>query len=873
MSRLVTMTIGQLTGFIDLQDKGFASGLDQAGRGLDRLQSTTSSKTASIESTVSKSFVEVERAISEGLDPTDALADLDQLERALEQAFGEMVADANKFGAELEREIDTAFDALDDDAAQAGKRAADELVDGLRDGLRDAERVARGAGDDSGRRFGDGVEQSGGGGGGGGRMGKIGVSLVGGLKAGALGVALAAGAAIGAALMTGLEKSLDFEKAKAKLAAQLGTLGADSQRIGKVAGSVFADAYGDSMSDVTDAIKSVVQNMDGMRDASDAALGDMTKRAMDVGEILGEDVNAVTRAVSQILRNELAPNAEAAFDLIVKGAQDGVNKSEDLLDTFNEYSTQFRELGLTGKQALGLLSQGLQAGARDADTVADALKEFAIRAQDGSDTSRAAFEDIGFNADKMFEVFASGGPTAALNLGEVLKRIREIEDPVKRSEVAVALFGTKAEDLQDALYALDPTTAVDAIGQVEGAAKAAGDTLHNTAADRITAFKRTVEENLVNFLDTRVLPALDEWAGWFQTGPMGDALAGLKSDFSGLFDEITSSISEWASSNEDTLGDIKGVYEETFGALTSLISEWVTTATEFWDEWGDTIMSIVSVVVQGVLANIGGWLTTLKGIFQTIKAVLTGDWEAAWEGIKTIAEGATRGIRTLIESALRELLKSMGLNWDEMKSQAKQKLEDLVANVRNLPSTLKSIAAEAKTWLLQAGRDLIMGMINGVKQKAADLANAARNTVANAVNAVRNALDMRSPSKVFELLGIQTIEGYILGVNGKSGAVTAAIQQMVQKALAAARAAVSGAAGGASAGSVIPPPPPKDPNAGGLVAGHYGTGISSPLVDGTGSAGQPAVNVTIQEATIREEADFERLGAAVSFAVMGRGLV
>ncbi len=56
-----------------------------------------------------------------------------------------------------------------------------------------------------------------------------------------------------------------------------------------------------------------------------------------------------------------------ALDLITKATTGIANRSDDLLATVNEYlDAQWRDLGITGEQALGLLTQGLQgAGARD----------------------------------------------------------------------------------------------------------------------------------------------------------------------------------------------------------------------------------------------------------------------------------------------------------------------------------------------------------------------------------------------------------------------------------------------------------------------------------------------------------------------------
>lgn len=320
------------------------------------------------------------------------------------------------------------------------------------------------------------------------------------------GIALAGGAAFAAAFA----EALDVQKAQSKLQAQLGLSAKESQKVGKVAGDLFANAYGDSMEEVNDAIKSVIQNMDGMRTASSAVLKDTAKDAMNLATIMDEDVGKVTQAVAQILRTGLAKNAKEAFDVLTVGVQKGANKAEDLLDTFVEYGTQFRKLGLDAKMATGLLSQGLQAGARDADTVADALKEFAIRAVDMSDASLAAYKSLGLNGEIMSQRIAKGGAYASSGLQLVLDRLRAIKDPVAREAAAVGLFGTKAEDLGQALYAIDPSTAVQSLGQVSGAANRVDKALNNNAQTTFTAWKRQAQTSIVNVIVAEILPRLQD---------------------------------------------------------------------------------------------------------------------------------------------------------------------------------------------------------------------------------------------------------------------------------------------------------------------------------------------------------------------------
>jgi phage-related minor tail protein len=314
------------------------------------------------------------------------------------------------------------------------------------------------------------------------------------LKKAVAGGATAAGVTAGGLLAKGFSDNMDIQSGRAKLSAQLGLTASESAKIGKSAGALYASNYGASLDDVNDTIKNVVANIDGMKDASAASLQDISKKVINLQGTTGETSEAITRAISQMLRTGLAKNADEALDIVTKGFQNGANKSEDFLDTLNEYGTQFRKLGVNGTTATGLISQGLKAGARDGDLVADSIKEFSIRAVDGSKTTADGFKKIGLNAKDMSDKIAKGGPGAQKALGLTLDKLRAMKDPTKRAAAAVELFGTQAEDMGDALYALHPETAAEGLGKVAGAADKMDKTLGDTGQARIETMKRGFEQ-------------------------------------------------------------------------------------------------------------------------------------------------------------------------------------------------------------------------------------------------------------------------------------------------------------------------------------------------------------------------------------------
>lgn len=342
-----------------------------------------------------------------------------------------------------------------------------------------------------------------------------------------------AGIEAGKAFGDALGKATSVEAANDKLAAQLGFSGQIAKDFGAAAGHLYSQAYGDSIGDVNVALKAVWQNGLVDEDAATADIEKVAAKAMDFSSAMNQDVGGVTRAIGTMIKTGLAKNATEAFDVMTRGFQQNVNVADDLLDTFSEYSTQFRKLGLDGQTAMGMLSQGLKAGARDSDTVADALKEFSIRAIDGSKATQNAFHALGLDGKKMADDIAAGGPRATKALGTVLDSLRNMKDPTEKEAAAVGLFGTKAEDLGQALYALDPKTAVKGLGDIAGASDKVGATLADNASTKITMFKRALETGITNYLADKVIPAIQNAVSWLQ-----DHFGGAITAFVGIIQNI-----------------------------------------------------------------------------------------------------------------------------------------------------------------------------------------------------------------------------------------------------------------------------------------------------------------------------------------------
>ncbi|MFE4057398.1 phage tail tape measure protein [Streptomyces sp. NPDC059096] len=473
----------------------------------------------------------------------------------------------------------------------------------------------------------------------------------------------AVGATIGAALMVGVGAALEQGKVPGKLQAQLGTTGPVAAKYGKVAGDLYAGAIVDSVETGAETIKGIAQNGLLPPEATESQIQQMSKRVADTASVMGEDVGKVSRAVGTMLKTGVASSADEAMDVLVKGTQRGVNSAEDLLDTFTEYPTQFRDLGLDAQTAMGLMQQGLQGGARDADTVADALKEFAIRSKDMSAGSVEAFKDIGLNADVMAKTFTKGGPEASKALGDVLKRVKAIEDPAKRNATAVALFGTKAEDLQGALFSLDPSTAVKALGDVKGATDKAGNAMRNNAATKFEMFKRGAMQTLVGVLGDYVVPAL--MTGYDYAVKFGKGVAtaaGFVSDHS-----IAFSIAA---------GLITAFLLPTLVALAAQAWTTTTAVVTGWAAQGAAGAGAVAAFLTANAAMLAGWIAQGAGAVAAAARVV-GAWVLM--GTQSMIHAArmaaawviSMGPVGLIIAAVVALVALVVANWDTIVSATK----------------------------------------------------------------------------------------------------------------------------------------------------------------------------------------------------------
>ena len=246
----------------------------------------------------------------------------------------------------------------------------------------------------------------------------------------------------------------ESDNAYTTLQARTGMSTAEMEKFQEQMDELYAENYGESMEDIADAMSAVVQTT---KETDPNAIKDLTKSAIVLRDTFGFDFTETMRAVNMLM-DQFGISGKQAYNLIVQGAQQGLNKNGDLLDTINEYSVHYANMGNSADDFFNSLINGAASGTFSVDKLGDAYKEFGIRAKDTAKTTTEAYEILGLNADEMRAKIAAGGESAKQATGEVLTKLYALDDQVLQNQAGVDLFGTMWEDLGvDAVKALTDT--------------------------------------------------------------------------------------------------------------------------------------------------------------------------------------------------------------------------------------------------------------------------------------------------------------------------------------------------------------------------------------------------------------------------------
>ncbi|WP_449602458.1 phage tail tape measure protein [Paenibacillus sp. Marseille-Q9583] len=368
----------------------------------------------------------------------------------------------------------------------------------------------------------------------------------------------------------------DQSDAMAQLQAATGVTAEEMLAMKDSAESLYNDRLGEDFNDLGAALATVRQ----VTQATGAELESTTKNAIVFRDVFGEDITQSIKVSDTMMRN-FGVTAEQAYNLLAQGAQNGLNKSDELIDTANEYSVYFKTLGYDAEEMFDQFAAGLGAGAFNIDKIGDAVKEFGIRIKDGSTSTQTAMamlfapDDIeeftqrltkgskksaeymellkhvskdtaselvknlkagGTKSAKAYEALqgimgqginildgiADGSVKGKDAMQQVIDKLGEIEDPIQKSTIGVALFGTQFEDMESGVIAA-LGTAREQFDMTKATMEEVAKVKYDTLSKDFQAVGRQLMTELVIPIGEDLMPALQGFADW-----MGDNTEILK---------------------------------------------------------------------------------------------------------------------------------------------------------------------------------------------------------------------------------------------------------------------------------------------------------------------------------------------------------
>ena len=501
------------------------------------------------------------------------------------------------------------------------------------------------------------------------------------------------------------ELATEGDSSLAMLEARTGATSSEMEGFEDVMYEVYNANYGESLGDVSEKLSTVIQMTD---DLDNASLANVTKNAIALEDVFGFDIKESMRGVNSLM-DQFGITSDQAFNLIVQGAQKGLNQNDDLLDTINEYSVQFKNAGYSADDMFNMLANGAKSGTWSIDKLGDAVKEYNIRWNDG--TSAEALEKLGLNADEMAEKVEGGAESSGKAMQQVMAALMCVEDEQERYILGQTLMGTMWEDLgAETVLALSNTegainSASDAMAQMDSAA-------YDTLESSLSQLGRTVKAEVVqpiaekltpaikdsvNFVNERVGPAVE----WLLShlpevgiilGTIGSVIAAMKwgsivgqiSKISGAFSGFKTAITAipgpvlaiiaivaalaagfmylWET-NEDFRNNVTAVWEELQGSFSELggkISDMLNQLMPLISQIASTVLTafgqIAAAVLPILIQLISELLPVIIGLIDQLLPVLTQIIESVLTVLVDVINQLLPLVMQIIEAVLPVLL-------------------------------------------------------------------------------------------------------------------------------------------------------------------------------------------------------------------------
>lgn len=449
---------------------------------------------------------------------------------------------------------------------------------------------------------------------------------------GVVGVTAVAGAIGGMALAikTGVNQATELDDAMAKFQAQTGASSNEMSKFKNIARDVWSNNFGEDISDVADMMARVKQQMQGI---SDVDLKDVTEDLLTLRDTFGMDENETLRGAQQLMK-QFGISSKEAFDLMATGAQNGLNKSDELGDNISEYSGKFKQAGYSAEEYFQLMQNGLDGGAYNLDKVNDAINEVTTKLVDGN--IEGALDSFDTKTQDVFKAWQEGRKTQKDVVNAIVEDISRTTNQQEKLNKTATAFGTMGEDF-NAGFIESLTTVGNKYKDVEGAMDKVKDIANGGLKNALSGLGRAFLDSftpigeLITPILAGIIGLITVAIQGIQQGfaKVGDVISNVlsKIDTSGIT-ELTSQVSEVLAPAFDEVRKaidemkvaLEPIAKEILSKIGSAIQNVVNQAQKILSVVGPPILAIIKKIIQTVI----GMTPVITSILQVVGSVVSG---------------------------------------------------------------------------------------------------------------------------------------------------------------------------------------------------------------------------------------------------------
>ena len=288
-------------------------------------------------------------------------------------------------------------------------------------------------------------------------------------------------------------------------------------------------------------------------------------------------------------------------------------------------------------------------------------------------------------------------------------------------------------------------------------------------------------------------------------GPLLSLLGGLAQDVGSWIASqapaILAQLTAWKDAFLEWVAPMVGPFLAQLGGLAQQLGGWilgrVPDILAWLGGWATPFVTWIGKAIPAMLAGLSG---LIRGLLDSIasggnqaSAATGSTWVAAFvgwvaKGIPLLV-GALVGINIALLKFIAEVTVSaaaaaLRLGFAIVSSIVQaigEKLGEVWAALIKLDVHIRNIGAVLQASAVQVGKDIIIGLSNGITGAQQWVIDAATRVGAAAIAAAKSALGIASPSKEFMEIGAFVAEGFALGISENLSPVEQAAAEMAQK--------------------------------------------------------------------------------------------